>query len=73
VECEAEDVILPVLELLFVVAEPVCLADPEEPLDEPPFVLEAVFVFEAEFVFVADGICVCVAEDAVYRRSVCRR
>ena len=70
-KCEAEDVILPVLELLFVVAEPVCLADPEEPLNEPLFVLEAVFVLEAEFIFVADRICVCVAEDAVYHQSVC--
>ena len=61
-----------VLEPLFVVAEPVCLAVPEEPLEEPEFVFEAVFVFEVlpveEPVFEADGLWVGVAEpEPVYQ------
>lgn len=66
--------ILPVLEPLFVVAEPVCFAVPEEPLEEPLSVFEAVFVFEAEFIFVADGLCVCLAEDdelSLFELSFC--
>ncbi len=53
------------LEPPLVVAEPVCLATPEELLDEPLSVLEAVFVFEAVFLLlaspvpVAEGFCVC--------------
>lgn len=69
-ECEAEDVIedLPVLDP-FVVAVPVCLAVPEEPVDEPLFVFEAEVV--ASPVSVAEGLCVCVAEpEPVYHQLV---
>jgi hypothetical protein len=72
VECEAEDVIedLPVLPL-FVVADPVCLAVPEEPVAEPVF--EFVFEFVLSAVFVADGLDVCAAaEVSVYHLSICR-
>jgi hypothetical protein len=72
VDCDAEEVIeepLPVLEPPFVVAEPVCLAVPEEP------VFEFEFVVVASPVFVAEGLCVCVAgsELAYHSQYVERR
>lgn len=71
--CGAADLVLAVLEPLFLVAEPVCLTVSEGPLEEPLFVLEALSVFEAEFVFVADGLCVCDAEDvlSLFELSFC--
>ena len=58
---------LPVLDPPFVVLEPVCLAVPEEPVEEPLFVFEPELVESAVFV---DGLFVCVAEsEAVIHQS----
>ena len=60
-----------VLEPPFVVLEPVCLAVPEEPVEEPLFVFEPELVVVGSAVFV-DGLLVCVAElEAVVHQSVC--
>ena len=45
-----------VLKPPFVVAEPVCLAVPEEPVDEPWFAFVAVLLFRESAVFVADRL-----------------
>jgi len=58
-------VVFPVLLPLFVVDEPVCLAVPEEPVEESLFVFEAVLssvLSVLSAVFVADGLCVLVAD-----------
>ena len=54
----------------FVVVVPVCLAVPEEPVDEPLLVFEPEVVIS--LVTEAEGLCVCAAEpEPVQYQSVC--